>query len=208
MVEVVGNRRAALRFFRVLLVCSLFAIGLAVSARADDFQYTVTFDPSNVTGDSFSVSFDTTSLLGSTTVNINPSDGHVVFGPHPNEYVSDISVSDNIFSVVITSERCPGGCGIPGYLDDVTTGTASFLTPITAPGTDQITDPFLLNQMTDHVIGGGDISEYPNTAATVTLMVTPEPSTWLTAGSAFLLCVAFVMRRKIRSGSQTMPKIL
>ena len=44
MLKVVENCRPAVSA-RVLLICSL-AIGFASTARADEYQYTITFDPS------------------------------------------------------------------------------------------------------------------------------------------------------------------
>jgi hypothetical protein len=46
----------ARRSARVLLICSL-AIGFASTARADEYQYTITFDPSSQSGLSMSATF-------------------------------------------------------------------------------------------------------------------------------------------------------
>jgi hypothetical protein len=41
----------------VLLICSLFAIGFASAARADEYQYPIRFDPSSHSGLSMSATF-------------------------------------------------------------------------------------------------------------------------------------------------------
>lgn len=41
----------------VLLICSLFAIGFASAARADEYQYPISFDPSSHSGLSMSATF-------------------------------------------------------------------------------------------------------------------------------------------------------
>ena len=57
MLKVVENCRPAVPFARVLLICSLFAIGFASTARADEYQHTITFDPSSQSGLSMSATF-------------------------------------------------------------------------------------------------------------------------------------------------------
>jgi hypothetical protein len=54
MLKVVENCRP--RSARVLLISSL-AIGFASTARADEYQYTITFDPSSQSGLSMSATF-------------------------------------------------------------------------------------------------------------------------------------------------------
>jgi hypothetical protein len=213
MVKLEGNRRAAVLSVRLLLVCSFLMIGLAPSARADGYQYTVTFDPSNSTGDSFSISFDTTSILGSSLVTIDPGDVKVLNAefqglPASGFYVlGDITVRDDYFAVTLQRERCPGGCNnISNYLDDQITGNAHLLNPITSPGTYQTPDITGGSQMQYYVVGGGPPFTYVDPGATVTLMATPEPNSGLMFGGCFLLCAAVALRRKIRMLWQTIPK--
>ena len=169
MVKVAGNLRAAVLSARVLLVCSLFAIGLAPSAGADFYQYTVTFDPLNATcavRDCLytKFSFDTTSLLGNASVSINPSEVQVIAAPHEGfdvtNFITNLNVSSSSFSVVWLSKIGPVSDGCFGELTNFncfnSAGNGTFLNPITSPGTYQ----FDGIDMTDYKIGAGQQLEY------------------------------------------------
>jgi hypothetical protein len=97
MLKRVRNLRVAVLLARVLLVCSIFAVGLAPSAKADEYQYTITFDPFdplNLTGLSMSATFEATSLPGSTDLDVDPSSVHILNSPHAASFVDYVNVSD------------------------------------------------------------------------------------------------------------------
>jgi hypothetical protein len=207
MVKFAGNRGAAFLFARIVFVCALFAIGLAPVARADTYQYTVAFDSLNSTGLYTSFSFDTTSLLGSASVSIDPSDVHVIAAPHEgfnvtNE-IQNLTVSSNSFAVTWLAIIGPVSAGCLGSFTNWncynSIANGSFLNPITSPGTYQ----FDSISMGDHLIGGGQLLEYnpgnsPSLEGKVSLMVTPEPNSGLMFGGCVLLCAAVALRRRTR----------
>ena len=138
MVQFERNRRGAALLARVVLVCSLFAIGLAAPARANDYQYTITVDPLNLSGLSMSVMFDATSLPGSTGLNVDPSTVQILNSPYASPYVEDVSIlpeNNDTIEMSIDTQTCPGGCdGIPNYLTRSDTAFIELLKPITGPG--------------------------------------------------------------------------
>jgi hypothetical protein len=201
MVKVAGNRSAAVLVARFLLVCTLLAIGFTSNARANEYQYTITFDPMNLSGLSMSVKFDATSLPGSTGLNIDPSDVQIFNSPYAAPYVESVSVQNNSLSLAIDMQTCPGGCdGIAGYLTRRDVGIVDLLNPITGPGTYQFgsNDLNTYGTLEEWVVGGGSPIGIFNPEGSVAVMVTPEPNSGLMIGACFLLCAAVALRRKIR----------
>jgi hypothetical protein len=210
MFNLMGNRRAAVVLARLLLVCSLFAIGLGPAARANEYQYTITFDPLNLSGLSMGVMFDAASLPGTFGLAIDPGSVQILNAPDPGSTVSSVSVFGDFVSVELRSETCPGGCdGIPGYLDHRTVGDASLLNPIAGPGTYQFgpssDQQTVYSTLSEFVVGGGPGTGPVNLEGSVTIVVTPEPNTGLMFGSCFLLCAAGALRRKIRRPAANYP---
>jgi hypothetical protein len=70
-----------LRYRFLLFVAGLLSALTVPSARADHFQYTISFDPLNSTGLAAIVSFETASLLGSAIVSIDPSSVQIIASP-------------------------------------------------------------------------------------------------------------------------------
>ena len=202
MFKLVGNRRAAVVLILLLLVGFLFAIGLAPAARADEYQYTITFDPLNLSGLSMSVMFDAASLPSSLGLAIDPGSVQILNAPDPGSTVYNVSVLGDFVSVELRSETCPGGCdGISGYLDHRTVGDASLLNPITGPGTYQFgpasDQQNVYSTLSEFVVGGGPGTGPVNIEGSLNIAETPEPNSGLMFGSCFLLCVAVALRRKI-----------
>ena len=200
MVKVPGKSRAAVLSARVLLVSSLFAIGLAPSARADDYQYTITFDPLNQSGLSMSATFDATSLPGSTGLDVDPSSVQILNSPYAAPFVENITVQNDSLFMSIDMQTCPGGCGSANYLERRDVGQVSLLNPITGPGTYQFgsNDVNTYGTLEEWVVGGGGPTGIFNPEGSVTIVVTPEPNSGLMFGGCFLLCAAVASRRKIR----------
>jgi hypothetical protein len=207
--------RAAVLLARVLLACALFA--LAPSARADgDFQYTVTFDAFNAYGMYTSYSFDTTSLLGTTSVSIDPSDVRIIAAPNTGGDVTynteSFSASSSAFSFSLIAQSGPDPCAgaFTNFNCITTSGSGEFISPITSPGTYQ----FDSVDISKYVIGGGLFDEvhtpnqYDLYSSNVSLTVTPEPTTGFLVGASFLLCAAVVWRRKTRMTLRTFPPII
>jgi hypothetical protein len=201
MVKLVLNFTVSASLARALLVCYVVTIGFAPSAKADDYQYTVTFDPSNSTGLSTTFAFETTSLLGSATVSIDPSDIQLIAAPHAGSVIQSLEANNQGFAVDWLLIRNPSlwsseHCSNANCVSDDAAGT--FLNPITAPGTYQ----FNFVDMTDQVIGGGTAFEYHTPAdsslynSNVSIVVTPEPKSGPMVGACFLMCAAVVLRRK------------
>jgi hypothetical protein len=114
MVKLGKIRRAAVLSVRLLPISSIFVIGLAPSARADDFQYTLTFDTFNAYGMDTSFSFDTTSLLGTTNASIDPSDVHIIAAPNSGGDVThnteSLTASSSGFSFSLIARSDPAPC--------------------------------------------------------------------------------------------------
>ena len=201
MFILVGNRSVAVVLARLLLVCSLFAIGLAPAARADEYQYTIAFDPLNLSGLSMSVMFDAASLPSSSALAIDPGSIQILNAPDPGSTVYNVSLYGDFVSMELRSETCPGGCdGISGYLDHRTVGDASLLNPITGPGTYQFgptsDQQTVYSTLSEFVVGGGPGTGPVNVEGSVTIAETPEPNSGLMIGTCFLICTVIVLLRK------------
>jgi hypothetical protein len=119
MLNIVENRRSAVAFARVLLVCSLLAIGLAPAAKADaqSYQYTITFTSAPEYGNGLSfnmaLSFVTSGLLGSGTTNIDPDSVVVLAAPlNDSSSLVPLTANNREFDASFVGQACPG-CGYP-----------------------------------------------------------------------------------------------
>lgn len=139
MLKVVENCRPAVSFARVLLICSLFAIGFASTARADEYQYTITFDPSGQSGLSMSATFLAGMLPGGLGT-IVPASVQILNAPawYSDPYGANIAVTATSVGLEIDTQTCPGGCdNIVDYLKPQDIGHVSLPLAITGPGTYQ-----------------------------------------------------------------------
>jgi len=179
MFKVARNRRTALLLARVLLVCSLFVMGLAPSSRADDFKYTVTMDPTNRTGLFTSFSFQTKTLIGSDLESIDPHKIHMLEGPLPGSVLESFSIDNQSLAAHFVqpcsvTERCEEG--IVGAGDDWTDESAHLISAMTSPGTYQ----FDFMDITNLVVAGGGVDQNDRFQdGSVTLLVTPKPKSGL-----------------------------
>lgn len=211
MVKVAWNRSAALLVARVLLVSSLFVIGLAPTVKAESFEYTVTFG-----GDTYlsqglklttAISFTLPTLLGSDFVNIDPSSVQVLEAPVASapdttgtifttvaSSLFSVTANDNTFSVAFLYQRPTG------FWERNDSYSMTFDSPITGAGVYQSDK----SELTDVTQGndplGMSFNRYgPNVQGdSVTLKVTPEPNSGLMFGGCLLLCAAVALRRRIR----------
>jgi hypothetical protein len=216
MVKLGKIRRAAVLSVGLSLISSIFVIGSAPSARADDFQYTVTFDTFNAYGMYTSFSFDTTSLLGTTNVSIDPSDVHIIAAPNSGGDVTynteSLTASSSGFRFSLIGRSGPDPCAgaFTNFNCINTWGTGEFTNPITSPGTYQ----FDFVDLSKYVIGGGLLDEvhtpqqYDLYSSNVSVILTPEPNSGLMFGGCFLLCAGVALRRKLLISWRTIPKPL
>ena len=137
MLKVVENCRPAVPFARVLLICSLFAIGFASTARADEYQHTITFDPSSQSGLSMSATFLAGMLPGGLGT-IYQQAYRFPNAPAWDPYGANIAVTATSVRLEIDTQTCPGGCdNTVDYLKPQDIGHVSLPLAITGPGTYQ-----------------------------------------------------------------------
>jgi hypothetical protein len=209
MVKLERNRRASVLLARVLLVCSFFAVGLAPSAKADEYQYTVSFaGASSFDLGGATVTFDTSSIINGPTV-IDPSSVQVLEAPQGDSLVSLFLNAGDFFSM---SFFAPCGTTYPNSRpctnianqnNEYDSYQGSFFTPVTAPGTYSFDEAVV-----EEEVIGGTILQDGGVPATLTLVATPEPNSGLMFGACFLLCAAIALRRRLPSSWRTIPKIL
>jgi hypothetical protein len=203
MLKLERNRRVVVLSARLLLVFSFFAIGLAPAARAEGYQYTVTFTDNTGMGFSAAVTFNTSSILNSSSTFIDPSDVQVLEAIQ-GDSLDGLIFSGQNFDMDFTApcSATVQGCTItPGQGNEIDNYRGVFNTPVTAPGTYS----FDLVDMTHSVDGGPFTQNY--FPGSMTLVMTPEPNSGLMFGSCFLLCTAVALRRRIRIPWRTVPKI-
>ena len=211
MVKVAWNRRAAVLLARVLLVCSFFAIGLAPQVKAESFEYTVTFGGDTYLSQGFklttAISFTLPTLLGSDSVNIDPSSVQVLEAPVASapdttgtifttvaSSLFSVTASDNAFSVAFLYQRPTG------FWERNDSYSMIFNSPITGAGVYQSDRSELIDVTQGNDPLGMSFNNYgPNFQGdSVTVKVTPEPNSGLMFGGCFLLCAAVALRRRIR----------
>jgi hypothetical protein len=133
MLKVVENRGAAAAIGLVLLVCSLFTIGLVPIAKADgvqSYQYTVRFgSPIFASGYALNmaISFTTSGLIGGTLVNIDPSNVTVLLAPTAGAPIGPGNVDSLVVSPLVSFSASDE------YFD------ATFLYGIPCPASEQAT---------------------------------------------------------------------
>jgi hypothetical protein len=205
MLEVSGNRRAAVTLARVLVVCSLFVIGLAPSAKADaqSYKYTITFTSAPEYGGGLSfnmaVSFVTSGLLGSGTMSIDPNSVVVLAAPLDDSTLVSLTANNGEFDASFVGQACPG-CGyLPGQFERDDHYSDFFLNPITAPGTYQ---PFI-SEVVDATHStnppGESYQDFLNHGGfgdSVSVVATPEPNTGFLVGICFLCCALLAVVRR------------
>jgi hypothetical protein len=205
MFNVVENRRAAFAFARVLLVCSLFAIGFTPAANADaqSYQYTITFTSAPEYGDGLSfnmaLSFVTSGLLGSGTTNIDPNSVVVLAAPLNDSSLVSLTANNGEFHASFVGQACPG-CGyLPGQFERDDSYSDFLQNPITAPGTYQ---PFI-SEVVDATHTTSPPSEsfqdflnHGGFGDSVSVVATPEPNTGSLVGACFLCCLMIVLLRR------------
>jgi hypothetical protein len=205
MLKVVENRGAAAAIGRVLLVCSLLAIGIVPIAKADaqSYQYTVTFTSAPEYGDGLSfnmaLSFVTSGLLGSGTTNIDPNSVVVLAAPLNDSSLVSLTANNGEFDASFVGQACPG-CGyLPGQFERDDHYSTFFQNPITTTGTYQ---PFI-SEVVDATHStsppGESYEDFLNHGGfgdSVGVVATPEPNAGLLVGICFLCCALIAVLRR------------